>query len=263
MQICPSNAYLRFIHYIHEDEKTSIYMLVNEGTEIYRGKVTFSFVQDNSSYSSHYIYDAWNNRIIEAEMEGNSMNIEIEPLKSLIVVFDDCKKVANSTNKMCYKSIDEIIKSKDIINIDNNKWKRSTCRSIEYPNFKNEKQISLPDSLEKEDPEFSGFIRYENIFNLTKDQIPKNTGKHLILCITDAYEGVEVFLNKSNLGIQIVPNFVYDISNFVVEGENKICIEVATTLEREMYKIPVQIGPPNPVPKDPSGINGEVKIINL
>lgn len=259
LQITPFNNYLRFIHYIHENEKTSIYMIVNEGKEIYRGKVTFSFLQDSSSFNSHYIYDAWNNRVLNAEFEGNSLNVSIEPLKSLIVVFD---KNENSftMNKMCYSSIDEINKSNELIKFSNDQWKRSTCSGIDYPNFKDEKLINLPDSLVKENPDFSGFIRYENTFNISTNH---NDSNHFILNISDAYEGVEVFINEKSLGIQIVPNFIFDISKEIIQGENKIKIEVATTLEREMFKAPSKSIRPPPQPKDPLGINGLVKIVQI
>ena len=51
--------------------------------------------------------------------------------------------------------------------------------------------------------------------------------------VTDAYEGVEVFLNGESLGIQVVAPFIYDLRGKVQNGENQLVIEVATTLERE------------------------------
>lgn len=256
----PSNVYLRFIHYIHNEDGTSIYMIVNEGKEIYNGTVTFSFLQDNEAYSSRYIYDAWNNVVIDCHFEGNSLNVSIEPMKSLIVVFDKVSNAFDSVRKNpAYFQINTINKSSDVVTVNKN-WKRSICKSIDYPHFEKNKIINLPDSLEKEEPEFSGFIRYENTF-----QIPSNLpdSKHVILNITDASEGVEVFINDASLGIQVVPNFIFDISEKIVKGENKIRIEVATTLERETFKLPEKFGRKKTEPTVPSGINGEVKIVQI
>lgn len=57
--------------------------------------------------------------------------------------------------------------------------------------------------------------------------------ENVILEITDAGEDVEVFVNGISAGIQILPPFYYDITEYLKEGENTIRIEVATTLERE------------------------------
>ena len=70
-------------------------------------------------------------------------------------------------------------------------------------------------------------IRYDNTF-----RTEQNSGK-FYLEITDAYEGVEVFVNGKSCQIQILPPFFYDITENVNVGTNQIRIEVATTLERE------------------------------
>jgi hypothetical protein len=135
----------------------------------------------------------------------------------------------------------------------NKNWKRAICRSIDYPDFTKEKEVSLPDSLAEEEPAFSGLVQYKNKFYV-KDL------SRVILEITDAAEGVEVFINGVSAGIQIVPAYRYDISKFVQEGENDVVIEVATTLEREVFKMcgPTMFSPEEP--KSPSGITGQVKI---
>lgn len=107
-------------------------------------------------------------------------------------------------------------------------WKRSICRNIDYPNFKDEVEVQLPDHLAEEMPEFSGLVRYENMFM-------SNGNESLVLEVTNAAEGVEVFVNGHSAGIQIVPPYQYDISALVKEGDNKLVIEVATNLERETY----------------------------
>ena len=53
--------------------------------------------------------------------------------------------------------------------------------------------------------------------------------------ITDAAEGVEVFLNGQSAGIQIVPPYRCDLTALARPGGNTLTIEVATTLERATY----------------------------
>lgn len=91
--------------------------------------------------------------------------------------------------------------------------------------MRNAKDVSLPDHLEEEKPKFCGFVRYET--KITSD------GGDKILEITDAAEGLEVFVDGQSLGLQIVPEYLYDLSGYLKAGEHEIVIEVATTLWRE------------------------------
>ena len=125
-----------------------------------------------------------------------------------------------------------------------------------YPAFEGEKEISLPDPLAEEQPLFSGFVRYEKSITLEDN-------RSVLLEITDAAEGVEVFLNGKSLGIQIVPHYLYDLSEAAVVGENKLVIEVATTLEREMSVVPDVYGREKEKPTCGSGITGNVKLYCL
>ena len=79
-------------------------------------------------------------------------------------------------------------------------------------------------------PEFSGFVRYET-------KIAYSEGSTAVLEITDAAEGVEVFVNGSSLGIQLAPPMRYDLTSSLTEGDNSLAIEVATTLERQAYPL--------------------------
>ena len=76
--------------------------------------------------------------------------------------------------------------------------------------------------------------------------------------ITDAYEGVEVFVNGESLGIQVAPPFRYDLGNKLHEGENVIAIEVATTLERQVASLRSAENCTDIT--TPMGINGTVRV---
>ena len=71
-----------------------------------------------------------------------------------------------------------------------------------------------------------------------------------------------MFCNGQSLGIQIAPPFRYRLSDAVVEGENKLVIEVATTLERQTY--PMLSGYRKLLavkPESGTGLTGTVKLI--
>lgn len=216
-EICaiPGNNRLRCLHYYKEND---IYYLVNEGSETYKGVVYVP------SAGPCYGYDAWENRLfrVRTEEEGGrtAIHIELDPKKSWIVVFDQPTAELAPEPDLPKNFTRELF-------CDG--WKRSLCSARAYPDFQEERKVSLPDCLEKERPEFSGFVRYENT-------ICRKGKKKILLEITDAAEGVEVFVNDSSLGIQIVPVYRYDLTEYLHEGENSITIEVATTLGRSIPK---------------------------
>ena len=133
-------------------------------------------------------------------------------------------------------------------------WQRSLCEGAAYPRFSEPVAASVPDGAQvaEEHPEFSGFVRYECCFPLPADRT-------LLLRIADAGEGVEVFLNGESAGIQIAPPFEYVLRGRA--GENRLRIEVATTLERECY--PLLEGYRKMLarkPACPSGLTGKVAL---
>ena len=233
--VVPANNRIRYRHY---QNGSDLYMFVNEGTEPYSGTIELPQTGDV------YAYDAWENRLerVEAGRGGNTtvLRVEIEPLKSLILLFDQAEKAVVQPLKEKMKYCRKTDWSDG--------WIRSICKSIDYPAFTEKKKVCLPDSLEREKPEFSGFVRYEK--KLALKQIPDE----LILEIADAYEGVELFVNDVSLGIQVAPCYRYDLASYVKQGENGIRVEVATTLEREMI---ARVGDAAAAAA-PSGITGKV-----
>ncbi|MCL2571378.1 MAG: hypothetical protein FWE11_03165 [Defluviitaleaceae bacterium] len=212
ISITPANNRIRYMHYKNSSD---LYYFVNESAVTYHGTVNLPTTGDS------YIYNAWDN-VLEA---WDGKNITLESSKGLIIVFDTPDR-----------PLSKPIKASGTPMPLNSGWIRSICKSIEYPTFKEEKNIDLPDNIE-----YAGFIRYEKI-------IKAPSSKKTILEISDAYEGIEVFINGISAGIQIVPTFLYDITSLLREGDNHIIIEVATTLERQLC----------PTPTNPCGITGNV-----
>lgn len=141
------------------------------------------------------------------------------------------------------------VPSKDAAVLELKDFEIKACKAIDYPSFTN---MKIDDS-------FSGIISYETNFNIQEN------AAEAVLEITDAYEGVEVFLNNTSLGIKLTAPFRYDLSEALLKGENTLRIEVATTLQRERRLDPsmaaIVFGTPYTPPEpDPAGITGEVKI---
>ena len=242
----PADVFLRCYHYLRADG-SSVYMLVNEGTDIWKGTVT-SLRKREPGERGFTDMTPGKTSVTRWILTGQPAPGEttLEPLQSRILIFDATAKAAEIRDSLTLRAIDRLAsKSKEEIALAASLWKRSTCAGIDYPAFGEAKEIVLPDPLAEEEPEFSGFVRYENTFR-ADEALSAAGDKRLLLEITDAHEGVEVFVNDQSLGIQIVPTYCFDLTDALVPGENRIRIEAATTLERENYKIPHRMGLPKP-----------------
>ncbi|MBR5679835.1 MAG: hypothetical protein IKX19_04215, partial [Clostridia bacterium] len=226
----PANRDLRFLHVRGEDG--DVWMFVNEGEKAWSGTVDLTGSGSHPD-GSYCLYDAWENGLRHVRTDGeNRLRLTVEPLHSAIVV--------SGVDTSACSFFPPPFEGKSIPLDDG--WMRSTCRAVDYPRFENEKPVCLPDRVAEEMSRFSGFIRYRR--TLTIEKIPSRA----VLILSDAHEGVELFVNGKSLGIQVAPPFRYEIGDALREGENEIRIEVATTLERENADAVT--------PDTPSGING-------
>lgn len=204
--LVPENNRIRLLH-IHGD--TELFFAVNEADTVYEGDIALP------AEGECFLYDPWHNRCHPADIRDGKLHLALEPLKSMFIVFGNSDAIEEVTS---YEgNVTELIT-----------WQRSVCEGSRYPDFEEKKAVSLPDNVALDNPKFSGFVRYETNF-------PAKVGQEVLLEISDADEGVEVFLNGQRLGIQIAPPFRYRLTDAVVEGENKLVIEVATTLERQTF----------------------------
>ena len=236
VEISPAQPFIRYMHY---ENGSSMYYFVNESADVYCGEIKVA------KTGGCYSYNAWDNRLEKVcgvEKDGCTvLQVCLEPAKSLIVLFDEIQR------ELC-----EPVEPRGRCLKLNEGWRRCACEAIRYPEFGEAAVVSLPDALEKEQPGFGGFVRYEREVNIP-------AGKNVILEISHAAEGVEVFVNEISAGIQIIPVYRYDISSLVRTGHNQLAIEVATTLER-VVPGKVYPGMTSPEPANHCGIDGNVCI---
>lgn len=236
-RFCPASPYLRAMHYVG---KAEFFFFVNEGAAEYEGTVTLDYT------GPAYRYDAWENKIYPVELAEGKLALRLEPLKSFLLMLDEPDVDVLKEPVRCSGETLEL-----------KPWVRRLCKGIDYPAFGEAQDVSLPDHLAEEKPAFSGYARYESAFTL-------DAPGTVTLELTDAYEGVEAFVNGESAGIQIAPPFRYDLTALVKTGENSLAIEVATTLDRQCYernRDDVHFMMRGLVqPSDPTGISGMVTV---
>jgi hypothetical protein len=214
VRLVPENSRIRGMHYINEHAiRRDIWYLFNEGNNRYQGTVTLPATE------TCYGYDAWDDHAYKLDCiqkeESVEIAIVIDPGKSVFIAYG-CEMSPPENTSYSHK-------------IELHEFTQSVCKSIDYPRFSHSRYIYTLESYHLIDKKFSGFIRYQ-----TNVKLP--TFKKAMLEITDAHEGVEVFVNGTSTGIQVIPVFMFDITEFCEPGNNELIIEVATTLEREQSK---------------------------
>lgn len=242
----PADDRIRYMHF-EEPDGSAVYMFVNEGTSAWSGEVHFAQAETRSGY----YYNAWENTLHPADFDGAALKLSVTPYKSVLFILD---KDGAATELLTPAIEDEM---RETVEVDvSPQWERSLSPAASYPDFREKKTVLLPDHLAEEQPLWSGIARYENTFKGRR-------GEKVYLELTDASEGVEVFVNSESLGIQIAAPFLYDLSDQIRDGENHIAIEVATTLEREMsvHPNPLDFFLGKKGPESESGITGSIKIL--
>jgi hypothetical protein len=244
VKIAPASHRIRVMHYEGREE---LWFFVNEDSARYAGTAALKEVQAHPE--DYCWYDIWNNKVFPVAVSpAGEIPLVLEPSESRMLI-----RHRITQGEQPYVAAPVACRGE---RVELSSWKRRLCEGAEYPNFHGEKAVQVPDHLDTDEPEFSGVARYETSFD-------KPSGaRRITLEITDAAEGVEVFVNGKSAGIQIIPPFRYDLTPLVRDGKNDLAVEVATTLERECYCF-VKDDPRAKLrglqaPTSPSGLSGEV-----
>ncbi len=201
----PANDRVRIMRYKTQDE---MFFVVNEGRKAFDGEITLPID------SELYEYDAYENKCykVDSYVENGKtvVKVNMPTLHARLFVAGACE---NAEERFVARGEKTSIDNFDVY----------ACTELEYPNL-NKIAENKPLSWNYSDmnPKFSGVVAYEKKVDLS--------GVNAIE-ITQANEGVEVFVDGKTLGITITAPFVYDVRAF--EGTHDIRIEVASTLERD------------------------------
>ncbi|MDR1469664.1 MAG: hypothetical protein LBT00_10255 [Spirochaetaceae bacterium] len=233
IRLAPASDRLRCMRYLGKPE---LFYLFNEGGGLYDGVISLPV------NGGLYGYDAWNDRAfaLDYQEDGKTsrVRVSLEAGKSLLIIRGEGNAPQLST-PLCLAGDKTELKT----------FTQSVCKSIDYPHFTGSRQIQKLETYSNTDKKFSGYIRYETIFSVSP--IEKGSRQTITLEITDAYEGVEAFVNGVSAGIQITPRFIFDLTELCKQDENHLAIEVAATLERERGGVKRAA---------PTGITGEVNL---
>ena len=245
----PSCSQIRYYHYRQTED---LWLFSNESMgERFEGTVTVP------ARGYAYAYDAMEHVLRPVEQEtceaGTRLRISLSSYEMMIVAFAEKKDALKG--KQLQQKIQPGGKKQVLEG-----FTVSFCGAAEYPAFRDERKSERLTDIGRIYPDFGGFIRYETTFDIkTTDE--DMTARRYVLEIEDAYECVEVWCNESRVGSRICPDYLSDLTKAVRPGENRLRIEVATTLARRVQAMPdVSFGPffRRQTVLEPLGIVGDV-----
>ncbi|MDR1531314.1 MAG: hypothetical protein LBS62_03875 [Clostridiales bacterium] len=260
-----------------------VYLLLNEDPCETFGGGTSGAAQialEGAAEMEVYKYDAWNNQLFEVPSKtvssgcGRWIDITLEPLEMAIFVCQAEKIPSRRQSKV-----------RESLELDG--FTVSCAAAGKYPSFDREpgeqgrreapfsrsavfakrkfRRVGVPDFINGMGlilKDFTGFIRYETTFEAQPGFIVDDRYKNdVFLCLEQVYDTAEIYVNGKSVGSIVCKPYKINIGGYLNNGTNSIIIEVATTLERKVIAMGLDVACMNiPAPVSPIGIVGRVRL---
>lgn len=219
--------YLRYYHY--EQPDGHILMLVNEAPS---GEISTEL--ELPFTEGGYCYDAFENKVRQLTCDDwnqGRLKIKLAAYESVVYCWpkeqDTLAKIGEDLHTERLIREDESRNATAVIRLEG-PFKVSFAKAGKKAEFTDGMVLHklIPVQQIKGKETFAGTIRYETTFD-----IKENRAAQIIL--DTVYEGARVSVNGQKPKVRICPPYVFDVSDAVRVGENKLEIEVTTTLGRE------------------------------
>lgn len=240
VEILPEAPQVHYYHYIRDG--ISFYMLQNENmVQTFEGELR---IREAGKILQ---YDVMENRIYPpVEGTEHSVMLTLQPGESTVLLVGEGVEAHGDCRAFfsCEKKILET------------EWTVSAAPAAKEPAFEVVFQTSRLENFGKHRRDFSGYIRYETDLNW---DAPLHGNEYLEL--SGVYGNVSVFVNGKKQGLRIAPPWRFPLEG-LKQGKNLLCIQVATTLQRDARRIERENGKVGFTSRvfPPMGILGEVWI---
>jgi hypothetical protein len=192
-------------------------------------------------------YDPFANRLAglaaRSEAGGARVPLVLAPEESLVLLAGNLPEVGRSRRWCDAGRIQPVTAGA---------WSVSTADAVSYPRFTPWRTIEALGSLCQPGllPDFSGTIAYETTFTAEGPG-----GQGVFLDLGQVGETAEVWLNGSALGVRLGRPYVFDVTDHLRAGENRLRVEVTNTLVYELKDDFSRF-----LPQDPSGLLGPLTL---
>ena len=222
----------------------TVYSLFNESGKDFDCLIEFENADENSVF-----YDVWNNRIYKPQIDGNCVRVKLFAAQALLLVCaGDESLSAECASEFYNTGISDFDYGTRKLEIIRPVWSIS-LKDVDGAEFdfygltKNLCRFNTRENM----PDFCGTIRYEAEFDASGSEVQMDLGI--------VGEIANVNLNGVDCGTQVTYPYIFDISRAVVQGMNKLTVEV---VNNPVYRVKDYFSSFVPLP--PSGLLGDVKI---
>lgn len=230
----------------HYQKNGQIFMLLNESaSKEFYGEVSLPTTKKLRLYDG--MKDEY--EVLQARCEGVNSVIKLHLYQGqscIIVEEGDAERTYEPENEKLSRCHKEVTLLED--------WKVSKVKMIQYPEFCQPKMAAKLLPISDTNPSFSGIIRYQKTFTM------KDKPEMAYLVCEFVYENMTVWVNGVKAGIRITEPYQLEIGKWMKVGENELCIEVATTADRDQMNYPKPPFVMKHVTMEPTGMFGNVVI---
>lgn len=239
---------LTYYHYFREG---NVYMFQNESAhETFSGEIELTIGEKAALYNG--LKNKFETLKVNCVNGKSSVFLELKPNESCIIIEDTNGEIETEGNYLPMS--EKLLQCKDGTDLSYD-WNYSLVKNKEYPNFGEVNMMEKLEPISKKNPLFAGLIKYEKTFEM--DEVKKDA----FLSFEFVYEAMELWINNQYVDMKLCPPYIFDIAKYLKKGENKIRVEVATTLDRDRFTRPE---PPFILwhdSIDPTGMYGEIKLL--
>ena len=204
------------LRYMKYQKDTVLYMFSNESaTDCFNGRVTVAC--DGIPVA----YDAYHNRLhtVEYQVKGQvcEFSLCLPPYQSVILSMEQEVPAEAEPFMLPEEKVQKIT----------GPYQVSYVKAKQYPAFGEEEVMEKLQNISDVHPQFSGVIRYRSGFELKTDV------ENAAILLPEVFEVGEVWLDGTQLGIEISPPYLYFCKDTLRAGKHELIVEVTTTWQNE------------------------------
>jgi hypothetical protein len=228
INIVPKNSNLRVSHVVKDG--ADFYCLVNEGDSPVKGDIylnTAGYVEQ---------WNPWTGNVEAAEVkevkgEDVVIPVDIEFRSSLILCVD--KQRAPQAVKSA-----QLVEIKNYEIDDLKDWKINN-QAFEINKYSMFSSWTTWEGMEH----YSGTISYNTSLTINEE----HEGNNIYVDFGEVHEIAELYVNDNYVGVKMWSPYRFDITNYIVRGENRIELKVTNTLANKIEKTSIESGLIGPV----------------
>lgn len=233
--------------YYHYHKDHHIHVFHNESAyDTYRGEIMLPLENEAVYYDG--MDDCYYQLPVRKEEGKKLVEIELAPYQLGVII--DMKSGVYPK----YRKLSEKLSACPECRKISGSWRFSVATEKQYPKFTIPEPMSSLGPFSNFLPEFSGHICYEK-----EIEISQVTG-NIYLEFTEVYEVAELWINEINLGTRLHPPYIFEITEAVKKGNNKIRVIVTSTLDHDQTNHPEPFIIMDHHVSEPTGLSGDVNL---